>query len=175
LGKVTLTVRSALWALRVTASGKAITRPEPEVAVPEGTKTETKPLVCCVGVLIVLTLTPELELAACVDAVALEDELALEEELALELAAGTDAEALDDELALELAAGTDAEALGEVIALEETVCAVADAVVTLLVLNETVNVGSTELVAVCEAVVGAATTTGSAITSAVSPLCWTSA
>jgi hypothetical protein len=77
-GKRTLTDRSALWAFTVTASGNAITSPAPEVVVPDGTKTETRPFVCCVGELMVLTLTPELELAGCAAAGALEAELALE-------------------------------------------------------------------------------------------------
>ena len=41
-----------------------MTNPDPVVAVPAGTNTATKPGTCTEGELIVLTLTPELELAA---------------------------------------------------------------------------------------------------------------
>ncbi len=58
--RVTCTVPPAA-AGATTCSGKAMTKPDPAVAVPAGTNTATKPGTCTEGELIVLTLTPELE------------------------------------------------------------------------------------------------------------------
>jgi len=63
LGSVTWTAEPTI-AGGTTCSGKAMTKPEPAVAVPAGTNTATNPVTCWVGVLMVLTLTPELELIA---------------------------------------------------------------------------------------------------------------
>ena len=60
-GRVTCTDPPAAAGV-TTCSGKAMTKPDPAVAVPAGTNTATKPGACTEGELIVLTLTPVLEL-----------------------------------------------------------------------------------------------------------------
>ena len=92
LGKVTCTAEFAALFVS-TCSGRAMTSPEPAVAVPDGTSTATKPVTCVVGELMVFTTTPELEPAT----------TALEAELLL-----ADAEVITD---AEVAAGAGAGAL----------------------------------------------------------------
>ena len=83
MGRVTCTEVFAALDVR-TCSGKAITRPVPAVAVPEGTSTATKPVTCVVGELMVLTTTPELEpTETLLDEALLDDEALLEDETLL--------------------------------------------------------------------------------------------
>ena len=60
MGKVTCTAELAAAVVN-TCSGNAMTKPVPAVAVPAGTSTDTKPVTCVVGELMVFTTTPELE------------------------------------------------------------------------------------------------------------------